>query len=1185
MEIQGFKSFSDKTKLEFHQPITAVVGPNGSGKSNIGDAIRWVLGEQSTKTLRGAKMEDVIFGGTQKRKPMGFASVCLNIDNEDRSIDVDSDEVSISRKIYRSGESEYKINGNSVRLKDIYQMFLDTGLGKTGYSIIGQGKIAEIISAKNTERREIFEEAAGIAKHKYHKEEAQKKLSQTEENLDRLLDIMNEIEGRIEPLKKDSEKAAEFVQYSGEKKILEISIWIKAINEAKALINKQNDLTLITRSDYEKVNGKIEESEKSIQRFFSEMQNCSVKIENNRNEIKKFETELTELNSQNAVYKNDIEHNNKTAEDLKEELKLLNSDKENTEKAILAIRNEIEKNNDKLIDAKKAIEKLRKKSDEDLSAKKFILSEISAKKAHRTALYVKINEAKVNAATSSTMLSENRNRLEQINEQINNFTVNTEDRQKSLEEIEDALLIFDEKITEEENEKQGYEMKLRLREEKFNQLNKKLTDLTDQIKANSQRAKLLNDMEKSMEGFSYSVKSIHKAAETGRLNGILGTVSGVISTEEKYSLAIETALGAAMQNIIVRDEFAAKQAVSYLAREKAGRATFLPLTSIKPTFLDINKVEKEQGFVGLGKNLVKYDEKYQNIISSLLGRIVIAQDLDLATDIAKKYGYKFKIVTLDGQVINAGGSFTGGSHVQSAGLLSRRSEMNRLYSSNKEIEREKIKFEEELNKLNNEINEIKAHIKATESQINVAISDKQITVSEKNEILYAIKNETIQRLNYEKEKEKLEKLMVSWEENENSVKEFIMSLEADLKQTEEEIASLNLQNDEFAKTSLNNTEKINNAKTSLLLLERDIDALKEKRKNLAAQEIDREERNKQISEKIAITLKENEILNCKISENEIKALKIAEHIGEYESSIKILSDKRISYEKESTELRVSIKNIMSDRENISAEIVRLEEKLTGLQVEVDTIVAKLWDEYELTRSEAEKMAVEIGNNSEAEKRLLELRAAIKSLGNVNLGAIEEYREVNERYQFMKAQIDDVEKSRTALKKLIDDLTRSMKEIFARQFNLINENFKNIFYELFEGGKGNLYLTEPDNILESGIEIEVEPPGKIIRNLTALSGGEQAFVAISIYFAILKVNPSPFCILDEIEAALDDVNVTKYARYLRKLSDKTQFIAITHRRGTMEEADVLYGVTMQEEGVSKLLELKVAEIEQKLGNIN
>lgn len=1182
VEIQGFKSFPDKTKLEFSQPITAVVGPNGSGKSNIGDAIRWVLGEQSTKNLRGAKMEDVIFGGTQQRKPMGFASVTLTIDNLDHAINVQKDEVSICRKIFRSGESEYKINNEPVRLKDIYELFLDTGLGRDGYSIIGQGKISEIISAKSTDRREIFEEAAGISKYRYHKSEAQKRLSLAEENLARLLDILSELEARVIPLKEENEKALKFVKLAEEKKSVEISVWLNSIDELKVSIKEQEDKITIAKLDYDDVTKEIDKIEEEINSIFQKIQAESILMDNNRNEIKTTEGILSELLSQKAVAENNINHNLKLKSELENELSKLSLNKDDLDAEIEEISEKSVKNLSQIAEIKSNSNELKLSLEEKKSENSSFTEKIEQLKLERTTIYSQINDAKLKAATSSTVVEQINKRLIAVIDEIEHSQQNSIQRKINLEQIVDAINVFNEKRNELNNEKNGYELKLKLKNEKLEEIKAKQRAINDEIKGKQQHSKLLIDMENSMEGFSYSVKFIHNASISNQLTGIYGTISSIINTDSKFSLAIETALGSAMQNIIVADEYVAKQAISLLKEKKAGRATFLPVTSVHGNTIDTEKVKNETGFIGLASSLVHYDNKFDGIIKSLLGRVIIAENLDYATAIAKKYGYKFRIVTLDGQVINSGGSFTGGSHSQTAGALSRRAliEKNTIEINNLKNVFEKMTNDYKV--LFNEINLLNESISKINSEIQVLENDSKMVFSEKIEIEYAIKNEDKVLKSFLDEQEKLNSQLKEFDKNSFDEKQLITVFDEKLKSIEKQISEFTISRDLLNNEIIINNNELNELDTKLLLLLKDNEQINLLSDNLKAQKTLQDEQKQNLKEKISNCDFENIAYQKEIDEIKIKTEESNIKITKLQSEINDAVNNKTHFEQEITSLRNKTKTISISRETISGELARLSERKNSYQNEYDSIITKLWEEYELTKTQALEYAHSITDIVQEQKRLVQLKSDIKNLGNVNVGAIEEYKEVNERYKFMKSQVDDIIKSKEQLQKLITDLTNKMSSIFTERFAQINKNFKRIFSELFEGGKAEIFLTEPNNILESGIEISVEPPGKIIKNLNLLSGGEQSFVAIAIYFSILTVNPSPFCILDEIEAALDDVNVGKYAKYLRKLSLNTQFIAITHRRGTMEEADVLYGVTMEEEGVSKLLQLKVTEIEKRLG---
>ncbi len=1182
IEIHGFKSFPDRTRLEFNSPITAVVGPNGSGKSNISDAVRWVLGEQSSKSLRGAKMEDVIFGGTQSRKSQGFASVTLTIDNSAQIVDIDCDEVSVTRKLYRSGESEYRINQNAVRLKDVHSLFMDTGLGRDGYSIIGQGKIAEIVSAKSKERREIFEEAAGIAKYRYQKSEAERRLSSAEDNLSRLKDILLELEQRIEPLKKESAKAKQFVELSNEKKTVEISLWINTINNSKDRIKEQEDKIQACKLEYDEIVEHIENVEKEINEIYISMQNCTIAMDNYRTEIKNIEEQKANGSSDIAVSENTILHNNSVINDLENDLKRINEGEDEIDEIISSSKINLDETEKLLVAETAALVAIKEQIEAEQKLLQQNNSQTDILKVKRAQCYTKINEAKLTGASSETMLEESTQRLSEINSLKELRAENLTKLESEVANCNGLILEIDERLTELTNSKGGYTLKLNSRVKLLEDITEKCREIIDKISAKEQRAKLLADMENAMEGFAHSVKFIHKASDNKELRGIVGTVSSVITAEEKYSLAIETALGGAMQHIIVSDENSAKEAISALRRAKAGRATFLPLTSVKGKTITENGLNKHPGFMGIASELVSYKAEHKQIIENLLGRILVAENLENATSIAKAYGYRYRVVTMDGQVINAGGSYTGGSQIQSAGVLSRRSEIAKLRETANSLKVDLEKRNEEKEKLQTEVSAINASLTAIDSEMLTANEDKFAAQAELKIASSAYNEATEAERRTQEQLAELKDRLSELTKQSSGANELIKTLEEELANCEMSLQLIAGDSEELRIQIDNSQQKRSEKEMLILSKEKDKESIIIRLEQYSSQKEGQTQRSNDLKERVLqLTAKNSELLEV------VKALKESQisfetEIADLNEKISLTRKERESFEEKTTTLRNSTKSFSDKKEQFSASLARLEEKKNSLQLEYDSIITKLWEEYELTRSQAEEFAVQIENVSESNSRLAALRSKIRALGNVNVGAIEEYDEVSTRYVFLKEQLEDVEGARDKLLKLIADLTYQMQAIFVEQFKAINENFSRIFVELFGGGRASLTLSEPENVLESGIDIFVQPPGKLIKSLQSLSGGEQAFVAIAIYFSILKVNPSPFCLLDEIEAALDDVNVSRYARYLRRMSDNTQFITITHRRGTMEEADVLYGVTMQEEGVSKLLELKVSEIEAKLG---
>ncbi|MCL2033587.1 MAG: chromosome segregation protein SMC [Oscillospiraceae bacterium] len=1183
LEIQGFKSFPDKTRLAFDSGITAVVGPNGSGKSNIADAVRWVLGEQSTKTLRSNKMEDVIFGGTQTRKPMGYVHVAITLDNTGRVLPVEDDDVTVSRRLYRSGDSEYRLNGSMVRLKDIHEMLMDTGLGRDGYSIIGQGRISEIVAAKPVGRREIFEEAAGISKYRYRKEDAEKKLLQSEENLLRLRDILSELEERVGPLREQSEKAREFLKLSEEKKSLEISLWMTMISKLKVQISEQQDKVFLSKNDYERLEDEAQAVEAQINDAFDRSNQLLSQAESLRATVKELETELAQGESEILVLQNDISHNEISVERIDQEL--LTADSSSGD---LAER--IEKKRETIMQSEKELGYLESKiasSEEKISEQRMlaakISNEIESLTVRQNSVQDAINKAELEKAAGAGVIEESIKRLEQLAESSGAYDVTVDEAGQNIGECEKQITEQDEKIKSIQNSAQGYGLKRKSRAAKLDELNQKIKGLNEKANQKKQRAKLLEEMEAAMEGFGGSVKYILRESKKGSLNGVIGAVSSLIDTPDEYALAIETALGAAMQNIVVADEETAKRAIRMLQNAKEGRATFLPLTTVKGGGgLNTGDLKKHEGFIGVASELVHADNRFKGVINQLLGRIAVVGTLDEAVAVARSAGYKFRIVTLDGQVSNAGGSFTGGSSGKSSGVLGRRHEIEKLRG-------EANKFLQDAEKLMPECKASAEELAKLDAYIQGAQAEEQTAREEKLRLEFSL--ETLKK-NFEQAKtnrdlaakelaqltDRLEKLRGS-----NADSERVMSeLAVQLAEIKEKIEDTTKRGDSIAIGIDTAAAELAELKMALISGQKDNEQLLQDSIHIQELIDSAETRLEQLKAERDGYLSSNGEIRKKIEDISSQKESLTGEIEENNARIKKLMQSRTELEGAMTGLRGQEKELASRREDVSRELVRLEERKSSLQSDYDNILAKLWDEYELTRSKAAELVVPLESADKANRRLGMIRGKIKSLGTVNVEAVEEYEKVSKRYEFLTAQVADVEQAKAQLVKLIGELTQEMRDIFLTNFTKIAANFSTIFVQLFGGGKAELTLTQEDDVLDSGVEIFVQPPGKIIKNLSLLSGGEQSFVAIAIYFAILKVRPAPFCILDEIEAALDDINVVRYATYLRQMSRKTQFISITHRRGTMEEADVLYGVTMQDEGVSKLLELNIGEVDEKLG---
>ncbi len=1182
LEVQGFKTFPDKTKLSFEQGITSVVGPNGSGKSNISDAIRWVLGEQSPKSLRCSKMEDVVFNGTDKRKRQGYAEVTLNIDNSDRFLDFNGDEIAVTRRYYRSGESEYLINKAAVRLKDINELFMDTGLGRDGYSMIGQGKIDSIVSSKSEDRREIFEEAAGISRYRYRKIDAERKLKNTEDNLLRLRDIVTELEERVGPLEKQSEKAQKFLKYSEEKRGLEIALWLLTLDKSQDELKLQDEKISIAKSQYDDAESALEKIQLESEEIYKRNGEFASVIEEYRLNISELESKISQLRASVSVANNDILHSNDNIERIENEITQFDQSAEELEKRIAKKEEEIAVLDATIIEKQKRYGELSEKLNNiniESSKSGDVLQEVTAQLSVLTS---KSADARVIEMTADSTISELNSRILSLSNTNDEKLIQADELSQILTDYSDNIKNIEEEIQSLKNSIEGLNIKLSSKGRKKDELKEESNKLMLDVKEHLRKISFLENLERNLEGFSKSVKLVVNAQNNGKLRGICGPVSRVISVPKKYGVAIETALGAAMQNIVTNTDEDAKRAIGYLKSIDGGRATFLPLNTIKPRELKENGIDDCYGFVGGAAELCSCDDKYKGILNSLLGKIVVAEDLNAATSIAKKYSYRFKIVTLDGQVVNAGGSLTGGSLNKNTGLLSRASEIETLKKQTKDIE-QKAKSAEELSLT---ISREYAAVEAEIMGVRAELSNKQQQLVRMDAEKRACENEL----------DNCHQLLNSSAAEINDCKARINALSADKKKAVEELTELNIKiaaAEERVNSVTGNrtvlTEKreefsslLQNLRLEIVSSQKDIDSLNSEIVFAKSAGTNNEERKAELKAQI-------EQIRLQIVEKESE-------IEQFEDSINVLINEqaninqkinnanvqRESLEKRSVEIRSIERDKSTERETSGRELARLEERKINIQKQYDDIIAKLWEEYELTKREAEKTAIEIDNAPQAQKRLNELKQKIKSLGSVNVAAIEEYKEVSERYEFMSAQVTDVEKSKKEIERLINDLTKQMKEVFVESFDRINKNFTYTFKELFGGGTASLSLSDPENILTSGIDILVHPPGKIVVHLDALSGGEKALVAIALYFAIMKVRPAPFCVMDEIEAALDDVNVYRFAAYLRRMTDKTQFILITHRRGTMEEADVLYGVTMQDEGISKLLELRSTEIADKLG---
>ncbi|WP_367926165.1 chromosome segregation protein SMC [uncultured Ruthenibacterium sp.] len=1179
LEIHGFKSFPDRTKITIDRGITAVVGPNGSGKSNISDAIRWVLGETSAKQLRGGgKMENVIFGGTQSRSAMGFASVNLYIDNTDRRIEVDSDEVVIGRKYYRSGDSEYSVNGQNVRLKDIYEMFLDTGLGRDGYSIIGQGRIAEIVGAKSNERREIFEEASGIAKYRYRKNEAERRLSSAEDNLVRLRDILGELESRVGPLEKEADKAKRYLELAEKRKGLEVTLWVDTVQKARDTVREVQRKIEIANADYERATRDMEAIDAETEEIRAQSERLIREIDRCNGEIRAITERISGSDASLAVLRNDIEHNQATIAQMEQEIEQSGMGREAIEReraqhqtAIDACMTELSALTQRAGELEALLTDLQSKS----AASGERRGAVEAKLADMAA---RITDLKVVQAGASSAREAAQTRLEHARQEQADNQKYLSDLRQEKEETEAFLKDALEKLTRLENIKGGLTMKLDSRKRALQEADDAEQKLGRDIENASQRITLLRDLERNMDGYQSSVKTVMRASEHRRLRGIIGPVSSILTVKSGYEVAIETALGFALQNIVVENESAAKAAMAFLREEKAGRATFLPLDTMRPSHFDASKLS---GSAVKASSLVEYDSRYENVVSNLLGRIVVVDDINEASRVARSLDYRNRIVTADGQVINAGGSFTGGSVSRSAGLFSRKQEIADLKQRLAEMEKKRDTAQERTDAAKAEVDKLSAELNATESEAITVSGDKIRGEVESNRIATALSQAEAAAELLNAECEKLESQIAQSKQQEMDASEKLMQLHEDTKHLEAELETIAGSDDSFLNTRSRLSDELSEIKLKKLATEKDVESHQTAMSNLESRTGESEERVRQLRENISLLQAQNLQREEQMSAMKQEVAQSREQIAEFEKAIQSASQQRIEKEGEITQQSTRLRKLTDEREALGRETARLTEQKEAKDSEYEQTVSKLWDEYELGLSEAQALCVPFESITELRRNVTEVRGKIRALGNVNVGAIDEYAEVSKRYEFLRDQVADVEKSKAELLRMITGLSEEMRVMFSESFALINRNFARIFTELFGGGTARLYLEDEADVLESGIGIEVSPPGKIIKNLSALSGGEQALVAISIYFAILAVNPAPFCVLDEIEAALDDVNVTRYAQYLRRICDETQFIVITHRRGTMEEADVLYGVTMQEDGVSKILRLDVKNVDASL----
>ena len=1178
LEIQGFKSFPDKVKIRFDAGVTGVVGPNGSGKSNLSDAVRWVLGETSSRQLRAAgKMEDVIFGGTRRRSAMGFASVRLTLDNTGHTLDVDADEVTIGRKYYRSGDSEYTINGQVCRLRDVYELLLDTGIGRDGYSVIGQGRIAEIVAAKSSERREIFEEACGIAKYRYRKTEAERRLAAAGENLERLRDILGELESRVGPLEKESAKAQKFLELSEQRKTLEVTLWTDSVHRARDTVRQQVRDYETAQADYERFDGEAKAAEQEAEEIRMQAQQLTIAVERLNGDIRSITEQISGSDSRIAVLENDILRNEESIASLRSEIEAGEQDGAEADAALQrhrAVAAKMEAEGEKLaaeIDALNAeLTKLADASNASGARKDTLRAEITDLTAKRT-------EAQVAQAAAEAAEETARQRLPALEQAVQEGTDQWETARQDLTDT----IRYREMLTENEkqlaNVRSGLELKLKNRKAALDEADTAEQRLGRELDAARQRLSVLRELEKNMDGYQNSVKAVMRAAGARRLRGIIGPVSAILKVEPGCEVAVETALGAALQNIVVENEAAAKAAIALLRSDNAGRATFLPLDTVQPGVFR----GRLSGTARLASSLVQADARYDNIVSNLLGRIIVVEDINEASRVARDNGFRSRVVTMDGQVINAGGSFTGGSVQRSAGLFTRKQEMEELRIRAAKLQKDCLAAQEKTDQCKEQVDALQAELTATASEQITAANDRVRAEAEQKRLEAAAAQLETARNARRQEIDTLQAALADSRAKAEDAAKLQAELTAKIDRRTAEMSRIAEGDDSFLTRqnalaqdlSAKRLEQVTRQKDAELAYSQ-IAALEQRARDAAA-------RRASLEESVAALAARSDACRAEIADIRQTRADSQTTIAQKEAEIREATQKRLARQQAETETLARARTAADSREEMSREMARLAERKAAAESEYDQTVAKLWDEYQLSVSQAEALCVEFDSLPALRAQVADLRGKIRALGSVNVSAIEEYKEVKARYDALVTQVTDVEESRNELSRMISKLSAQMREIFTDSFRAINENFGRVFAELFGGGEASLMLEDESDVLSSGIGIRVAPPGKVIKNLEALSGGEQALVAISIYFAILAVNPAPFCILDEIEAALDDANVVRFAQYLRRVSDKTQFIVITHRRGTMEAANVLYGVTMQEDGVSKLLKLDLEQVDATL----
>ncbi|MBE6935924.1 MAG: chromosome segregation protein SMC [Ruminococcaceae bacterium] len=1179
LDIQGFKSFPDRTHIEFNRGITAVVGPNGSGKSNISDAIRWVLGEQSTKTLRGAKMEDVVFAGAGSRRAMASAEVSLTIDNTDGGLRTDYTEVTVTRRYYRSGDSEFFINRKLVRLRDIHELFMDTGLGRDGYSIIGQGKIDEILSVKSEERREVFDEAAGISKYRYRREEAQRRLQDAQDNLTRIGDIIAELESRLGPLEKEAEKERRYNALRGELKGLEVSTIMLTLDGMNDRLTAAQRACETFQVDLEQSHRHADELSALSDQLLRDTAELQRQLEELRGAVRQAELDASRAESEIALFTAEIAHNERDRERMVREREDFSGRQKETEEQIAASErayaeklSEEEEARRQALSLESVREGLRRES-EELSARRMTLMQQDA------ALREQAGQAMQDIRAAEGSREELLRQLAMLDADGPQRAAALEKAEADQRAAEAALRVKDEEIPSLQNIVNGFRLKKDSRARRVEQLAEQIQTSAIALADVQNRVRLLRDLEREYEGFNKAVRLVMRESASGGLRGIHGPISKLMQVADDYVAATEIALGAAMQNIVTDSEETARRAIGLLKSRDAGRATFLPLTSVRGSRLSERGLEDQPGFLGILSDIISYDERYRGVFQNLLGRTVLVETLEDAIAIARVYAHRFRIVTLDGQVMNAGGSMTGGSLNRSAGILSRANEIAKLSASLGGMEQKLADQRAAYEEANRENHSLLYQLELAENELRSAEADR-VRIAAEREHLRTI-TETLSADLSEREERRQDmqrRIAATEEQREKSAAAHAMHLRS-AGELAGQLAALEEAQNALGERLRDSEERIARCREGITRLAAEGRAARDQaavlRAQLASAAADTGRREAEL-----LALDQRDI-QCREKIEELQEILAAQKdLGVRQSAaLDALNQQRNDLERRREENQRAIRDENNRMISLEREKAYADNQLKSIEGEQDTLVARLWDQYELTRTTAREFCIEIPNRSEANARMDTLKRQIRAIGNIYPGAEAEYAAVSERYTFMTAQRDDAETSRKEIEDIIADIGSRMTELFREQFTIIAEEFSKTFVEIFGGGSARVELSDPKDLLGSGIEIYVQPPGKTPKVLSLLSGGERALAAISLYFAILKVRPAPFCVLDEIESALDEVNVRRFARYLRKLTDDTQFIVISHRRGTMEEADMLYGVTMPQQGVSRLLALNISEAER------